>query len=189
MNWRIRLTRLVDFLRECRRSRIAWLLATLHAAWFILAIANMSPPSPGLGEFLDSGGWSSATLLAGRPFHYEYEALALKLLILADLPSMLAILPVSLLLAPVSKVVGSGFYSNSYLSAGLMLMGATCQWLLAGHRCERWVVRRPSVLHAQLHRWWGAAIVIIVVATFVLAPTINQRSRALGFRHAAISFR
>lgn len=146
-------------------------------------------PLPVQASFWIAAGGPLRHSWLGDPFHYEYEALALKLLILADLPSMLAILPVSLLLAPVSKVVGSGFYSNSYLSAGLMLMGATCQWLLAGHRCERWVVRRSSVLHAQLHRWWGAAIVIIVVATFVLAPTINQRSRALGFRHAAISFR
>jgi len=131
MGWRIWLTRPRDFPCGCWRSRIAWALACLHAAWFVLAIANMSPPSPGLGEFLDRGGWSSATLLAGKPFHYEYESLGLKLLILTDLPAMLAMLPVSLLLAPVSKVAGLSFYSNSYRLV-------SCWWLRPASGC-----------------WWG----------------------------------
>ena len=36
------------------RSRLAWLLACIHALWFFLAVANMSPPSPELGEFLEN---------------------------------------------------------------------------------------------------------------------------------------
>jgi hypothetical protein len=69
---------------------VAWVLVCLHASWFLIAIANMSPPAPGLGEFLDGGGWSSATLFAGRPFHFHYESMVMKLLVLVDFPSMLA---------------------------------------------------------------------------------------------------
>jgi hypothetical protein len=64
---------------------MAWLLVFLHAAWLLLAIANMSPPSPGPANYIEHGGWSSATILAGRPFHYHYESLSLQILALLDL--------------------------------------------------------------------------------------------------------
>jgi hypothetical protein len=66
------------FAHSCVRSRLAWVLVYLHASWFLIAIANMSPPAPWLGEFLDRGGWSSATLFAGRPFHFHYESRVMK---------------------------------------------------------------------------------------------------------------
>src|SRR5262245_41572750 len=92
-------TAAVDFaklIHDAAKSRIAWLLVCLHGMAFFLAVANMSPPSSGLGAFLDGGGWSSATLLAGRPFHFAYESLLLKWLVLLDLPGTLAVIPVSL---------------------------------------------------------------------------------------------
>src|SRR5678816_365309 len=74
MPWKTAITTLANIVQDCGRSRTAWLLASLHAAWCFLAIANMPAPAPGLGEFLDRGGGSSATLLAGRPFHFSYES-------------------------------------------------------------------------------------------------------------------
>jgi hypothetical protein len=100
----------------------------------------MSPPAPGLGAFFDQGGASSATLLAGRPFHFEYESISLKLLILADLPATLAIVPLSLALLPLWKSFHIGFYLSSYLSAAVLLISASCQWLLIGHQIDQWLV-------------------------------------------------
>src|SRR5215467_3337905 len=104
-------------IRDAAKSRIAWLLACLHGMAFLVAVANMSPPSPGLGTFLDGGGGSSATLLAGRPFHFEYESLLLRSLVLLDLPATVAMIPVSFALVSVLKVCGFGFYAFSYVTA------------------------------------------------------------------------
>ncbi len=104
----------------------------MHVAWFLLAIANMSPPSPGFANYLDHGGWSSATLLAGRPFHFVYESLPLKLLFLADLPSMLVEILPALVLSPVLRILHVGFYSSSYIDAALWLTLGSCQWLVVG---------------------------------------------------------
>ena len=185
-----RLSRLAILLREAGSSRLGWLLACFHAGWFFIAIAQMSPPSPGMGAFFDQGGWSSATLFAGRPFHFHYESLVLKLLILADLPSAFAMLPLDLVLASFLKLLHFGFYVGSYLSAVLVLFGATCQWLLVGSKGERWLASRTwgTWPCRQVHRWSGILIAIIVIATFVLTPVINERSRGLGFRHGGISF-
>ncbi|HWZ79009.1 MAG TPA: hypothetical protein VNX87_20870 [Candidatus Sulfotelmatobacter sp.] len=60
----------------------------------------MSPPSPSFADSLDSGGSSTAVLLAGRPFHYHYESAFLQLLVLADLPSMLVEALLALLSLP-----------------------------------------------------------------------------------------
>jgi len=185
------LSRFGAFLRNAGRSHLGWLLACLHAAWFLLSIANMSPPSPGFGRFLDHVGGSSATLLAGRPFHFAYESLFLKLLILADMPSTLAMVPMSLVLFVCLKPLHLGFYFASYLTAALVLVGATCQLLVVGSYVERWLALRVwgSWLRLHIHRWSSLIIAIIVIATLVLAPVVNERSRSLGFRHGGISFR
>src|SRR5690242_7201410 len=116
------------YIDECLRSRVGWIVALLHGAWFCLAIANMSPPEPEFGEFLDQGGGSSATLLAGRPFHFTYESLLLKLLILGDVPAIIAILPLSALLVISLEMLKIGSYWGSYGEAALSLFGASCQW-------------------------------------------------------------
>ena len=188
MPWKSAVVRLTNSVRESGKSRIACLLACLHISWFVLAIANMSPPSPALGGFLDQGGGSSATLLAGRPFHFHYESLELKLLVLADLPSSLAMIPVSLPIAILLKALGFGFYSDSYVTAILVLVGATCQWLLVGRNFDIWLARRYPMLQAQLHRWSRIFVAVTIVITCALAPIINERSRAAGFRHGGISF-
>ncbi len=42
------LKKLVTLIRAGANCRLAWVLVFLHAAWFFVAIANMSPPSPQL---------------------------------------------------------------------------------------------------------------------------------------------
>src|SRR5262252_1294410 len=109
------------YLHASARSRVAWLLACPHSAWFLLSIANMSPPSPGFAAFLQNGGGSSATIFAGRPFHFTYESVALKLLLLFDLPSELVVAAVGLLSIPISlpleKMFHTTLYAGSYFGA------------------------------------------------------------------------
>ena len=185
------LSRFAAYLRDSTRSRLGWLLVCFHAAWFFLAIANMSPPAPGLGALFDQGGGSSATLLAGRPFHFEYESLFLKLLILVDIPAMLGMVPLSFVLLLFSTRVHLGFYQGSYLSAAILFLGASCQWLLVGRQLEKWLLRKQLANwpRQQIHRWFPFLVAAIVIATLIMTPILNDRSRRLGFRHGAISFR
>jgi len=143
-----------------------------------------------LGAFFDQGGGSSATLLAGRPFHFEYESPFLKLLILSDIPAMLAIVPLSFALLPFWKSFHIGFYLGSYLGAAVLLISASCQWLLIGHQIDQWLVRKRwgDWFHPQIRRWFRFLIAAIVITTLIVAPLVNNRSRRLGFRHGGISF-
>jgi hypothetical protein len=179
------------YLRGSTRSRLGWLLVCLHAAWFFLAVANMSPPAPGLGAFFDQGGGSSATLLAGRPFHFEYESLLLKFLIVVDIPAMLGMVPLSFVLLLFSKQFHLGFYQGSYLSAAILLFGASCQWLLAGHQLDQWLIHKQwgNWPRQQIHRWFRSLVAAIVITTLIMTPIVNGRSRRLGFRHRGIYFR
>jgi len=185
------LNRLVSFIRAYAACRLAWIFAFLHAAWFFLAVANMSPPSPQLAQVLDQGGWSSASVFAGRPFHLHYESNLLKCLFVVDLPSMVAAIPLDFFLGALLKVCRVGSFVGSYFGAGLMLLVGTFEWLalgkLSADRMEQkrfgtWVLQR-------LNRYWRPAIVFIVVFTIIAAPIVNRRSWQLGFRHAGISFR
>jgi hypothetical protein len=155
-----------------------------------VAIANMSPPSPQLAGFLDEGGWSSATVLAGRPFHFAYESNLLKSLFVVDLPSALATIPLNLVVAAFLKVFHVGSFVGSYFGAGLMFLAGTFEWLALGKLFANRMERRQSgtwVLQ-RLDRHWRPVIVVIVLFAIIATPIINKRSRQLGFRHAAISF-
>ena len=183
-------SKLGRILAESIRSRLAWLLVSLHAAWFLLAIANMSPPSPELANYLEHGGGSSASILAGRPFHYEYESLFSKLLLLSDLPSELASIPVALLLLPLLKLFHVGLYDGSYIGAAILTAMGSLQWLIVGRLANGWLSSRPwgvSILH-RIGRHFVLLMTLILLFTAVSAPILNARSRRLGFRHAAISF-
>src|SRR5262249_32002887 len=105
------------FLKSCSRSRLGWLLAAIHASWFLLAVVNMGPPSPEFAKFLDSGGHSSTALFAGRPFHWRYETIFLKVLLLLDVPAVLASIPASLLFDPLLKACHVGLLYRSYAGA------------------------------------------------------------------------
>jgi hypothetical protein len=184
------LPNLVRFINDCFRSRLAWILVFLHAAWFFLVVANMSPPAPGLAQFLQGGGWSSATLFAGRPFHFEYESIPLKFLFLIDLPSALAAIPLDFATYPLAKMSHLSFYTGSYVAATELPLVATFQWLLVGQTISGWLAskRRGAWLIQKLNRHFVIVISFIVLFALISTPIVNQRSRELGFRHGAISF-
>src|SRR5260370_8316416 len=166
-----------NFLAEASRSRLAWLLVFLHAAWFLLTIANMSPPSPGLANYLEHGGWSSATILAGRPFHYTYESLCLQILVLFDLPSWLASIPVAFLFLPFLKIFHPGLYERSYVDAGMLLAVSSLQWLTTGYLAHKWLGSRrwgSSVLQ-PIHRSFKPTTVLILLFTPLTLPFANAR--------------
>lgn len=182
--------RVARFLSEASRSRLAWLIVFLHAAWFLLAIANMSPPSRGLANYLEHGGWSSATIFAGRPFHFRYESLALKILTLLDLPSSLVSTPFAILFFPFSKLLHLGLYEGSYAGACILLAVSSLQWLAIGYRADKWLAARQggSTLLRLIHRSFTVVTILIFLLTAISAPILNARSRRLGSRHGGISF-
>ena len=151
---------------------------------------HMSPPAPWLGEFLDRGGWSSATLFAGRPFHFHYESMVMKLLVLVDFPSMLAALPIGSLISPLMSAVHAGSFIGSYVGALIELVTASCQWLAVGFAVDRRLESRPwgtSVLR-PVNKYFFAVVTFVLVLTVVAVPLINKRSQERGFQHGAISF-
>ncbi len=179
-------------MRACATCRLAWIFAFLHAAWFFVAIANMSPPSPQLAQFLDQGGWSSASVLAGRPFHFHYESNLLKCLFVVDLPSMVAAIPLDFVVGALLKVIRVGSFVGSYFGAGVRVLAGTFEWLALGKLFADWMPmaqkRRGTWVLQRLDRYWRPAIIFIVLFTIIATPIVNRRSRQLGFRHAGISF-
>ena len=178
-------------IRSIARSRLAWLLACFHALWFFLAVANMSPPSPALGEFFDGGGGSSATIFAGRPFHFTYESILLRSLIVADLPSDLLQLPVDLAIVPLRKALHLHAHSSSYLDAVLLFVIATCQWETIGYLAQTWLAARlwGETLLKGVARHFVALVAFLAVVAVISVPIVNRRSREQGFHHPVISFR
>jgi|SRR5882672_1434236 len=181
----------VQFSRSCMQNRLAWLFACLHAAWFFLAIANMSPPSPAFADFLDKGGWSTATIFAGRPFHFHYESVFLQLLVWVDMPSALVEALLGLVSFPLLMNIHLGHYLASYFGAGFLFLIATCQWLALGNVVQSWLLSKSwaNLLGRKLVRYFAVTITFIFLVTMVSVPLVNQRSQRLGFRHSAISFR
>jgi hypothetical protein len=138
------LKRLTTFVRDSAGCRLGLVFVVLHAAWFLLAIANMSPPSPQFAEFLDGGRGSSAAILAGRPFHFTYESYLLKCLFVLDLPSMIATVPIEFLVGALLKVMHVGSFVGSYFGAGFILIAGTLQWFAMGRIGQSWLMHRPS---------------------------------------------
>jgi len=180
-----------ELIRSCTRSRLGWLVACFHMAWFLLAIANMSPPSPAFADFLDHGGWSSATLFAGRPFHFTYESLPLKILILADMPSAFVGACLGLLASPLLQTIRLSVYAASYRAAALLLVISTGQWLLIGYLLQTHMelLTWGKAWLEKLDRHFALTMAIILLFTVVFVPILDQRSHMLGFRHPAVSFR
>jgi hypothetical protein len=125
------------FVRSCARSRLGWLLAGAHAVWFYFGIQSMGPPSRAAASFLDGFQRADWTFLAGRPFHYTYQSWALKSLILADMPTMLVGSFFGLLMSPFRFLGHIGTYERSYITAGLLFVVASGQWLMVGHLLQK----------------------------------------------------
>jgi hypothetical protein len=136
----------------------------------------MSPPSPAFAAFLENGGGSSATIFAGRPFHFAYESIALKLLVPFDLPSELAVAAVGLLSIPIAlpleKMFHPTLYARSYFGASLLFLVATCQWQAIGKTLETWLTAKThgARVLATFRSYFIATVVLILSCTIVFVP-------------------
>jgi hypothetical protein len=102
----------------------------IHLTWFFAAITLM-PQLPSWLKNPNDGDWStSGAVFAGRFFHFEYEPVFVKLLFWLDLPSVLGCALIDMGLTPLFKVLNLGTHSKSYLDAALLLLAASCQWLM-----------------------------------------------------------
>ncbi len=183
-----RFTKIASFGRASLRSRLGWILVCLHAAWFFLAIANMSPPSRAFAKWLESLSWSDMTLFAGRPFHFYYESLAMKLLILADSPAEIAEIPADLLAMPLLKPFHMDLYSGSYVDALLMLLLASLQWLAFGRLLEsRLSARRWGLTFlAWVQRNSVLLVTTVLLFTAIATPLVNAHSRKVAYHRRTI---
>ena len=197
MRWLTRVREaLVWCCTECRAPAIndvGWLFATFHAVALTLCVANMSPPDREFADMLDrvyaEGGWSSATVYAGRPFHLTYESLPLQLITLVDIPAMLLAVGPSYCLEALNLVPSSAYYQSYYVFGGELLFGSM-QWLFVGVAFAKWT--RPGTWRERIIRTFRARRTIIFVALVITllvgAPLLQWRSNQLGFRHPGISF-
>lgn len=147
----------------------------------------MSPPSRAFAKWLESGG-SDMTLFAGRPFHFYYASLAMKLLILADLPAELVEIPVGLLAMPLLRPSHIDLYSGSYVDAALMLLFASCQWLAIGNFIESRLSSSDwgKSFLAWLHRYFVLLAAFVLLFTAVTTPLVKAHSGKVAYHRHAI---
>jgi hypothetical protein len=181
------------FARAATGSSVAWLVVTCHASAYVLCIANMSPPDRDFADSLDSlyasGGWSSATVFAGRPFHLHYESIPLKVMCLLDLPAVFMSAASASAIQDTLRLWPS-VYVQSWLDAGTWLIVASFQWLFLAYWFERLLTSNPrwTRLSGAIRAHRGVLIAAIITATIIAAPLIQSRSNSLGFGHAGMSF-
>jgi hypothetical protein len=116
--------------------------------------------------------------------------LLMKLLVLVDFPSMLAALPIGLLILPLMSEVHAGSFIGTYVGALIELVTASCQWLAVGFAVDRRLEFRPwgtSVLR-PVNKYFLAVVTFVLVLTVVAVPLTNKRSHERGSQQGAISF-
>jgi len=181
------------FARAATASSVAWVVVTIHASACVLCIASMSPPDRDFADSLDSlyasGGWSSATVFAGRPFHWHYESIPLKGMFISDLPAAF-ISTASASAVQYTLRFWPGLYVQSWLDAGAWLFVASVQWLFLAYWFERHLASNPRWVRvfAAIRARRAVLVAAIITATIIAAPLIQSRSNSLGFGHAGISF-
>ena len=128
----------LKFLRRVASSRVGHVLLVIHLFLVVFDFAQKSPVSRAENNRAYEAGeiMSSSTLLAGRGFHYHYESPLLKLLILVDLPGLLLSLIFSLVLIPINYFAPLGAYDESWVAAGIFLLGTSIQWQFVGYCLE-----------------------------------------------------
>lgn len=117
---------------ERPRMLMAISLGALHAITLTMAILAKEPlpswePCPSLGLCIEPGSAAGETLVANRVFHFHYEDLLTKSLMVADMPALCAgdilLLPFTILF-PLDSVV------ISYLQAASWVVFGSLQWVL-----------------------------------------------------------
>jgi hypothetical protein len=130
------LFRALNWFGGCLRSPVGWVFLTFHAVWFFVAVMAMGPPSRSAAQFWDSFVGADWVIFAGRPFHFYYEPLIVKSLLVADLPANVVAAMADLCVSPLWRVFHLGTYEASYVAAGKWLLVGSLQWLAIGRLLE-----------------------------------------------------
>lgn len=106
------------------------------------------------------------------------------------MPSVLAGIPLGLLLGPIERVLYVGFFVGSYVDAVVLLLVSTCQWLAVGNLIDTRLKSHPFWARALpgLNRSFVIVMMLLLLFTVISIPIVRNRSQRLGFRHPAISF-
>jgi hypothetical protein len=131
--------RVLYYLKRVASSRLGHILLILHLSLVVFDFAQKTPVSRAENNRVVEAGetMESATLVAGRMFHYHYESPLLKFLIFVDLPGIFLSLLLGLVLLPISYIVPLGEYDESWMAAGIYLLSTSIQWQFIGYCLER----------------------------------------------------
>lgn len=114
------------------RMLIAIGLGALHAIALTMAILAKEPlpswePCPSIGFCIEPGSAAGEILVANRVFHFHYEDLITKLLMVADMPALCA---GGILLLPFTILFPQSSVAISYLEAASWVVLGSLQWVL-----------------------------------------------------------
>jgi hypothetical protein len=131
--------RVLYYLKRIASSRVGHILLILHLSLVIFDFAQKEPVARAESTRVVEAGETveSATLLAGRMIHYHYESPLLKFLMFVDLPGILLSLLFGLVLLPINYIAPLGAYDESWVAAGIFLLGTSIQWQFIGYCLER----------------------------------------------------
>jgi hypothetical protein len=123
------------YLKRIASSRVGHILLILHLSLVVFDFAQKTPISRAESNRVVEAGetMESATLLAGRMFHYHYESPLLKFLIFVDLPGILLSLLLGLALLPINYVAPLGAYDESWVAAVILLLSTSLQLQVIGY--------------------------------------------------------
>jgi len=120
---------------ESEPQLYAALCGVLHTVVLVFAILA-KPPVPyaaPVGDGIPLWGGAGVVMVAARSFHWNYEPLVVKLLMIADLPALTA---GDVLLARPAATVSE--YTRSYLEAGAWVVLGFVQWCAIGFFWALW---------------------------------------------------
>lgn len=131
--------RFLLFLKRIAVNRIGQCFFVVHLILVVYTLAEKPLVSRAVNNAFDKSEVVSASLYAGRLFHWYYESSLMKTLFIVDLPG--AFLGLVLFGAPIGLVLSFlpplGEYDESWLFFALCFAGSSIQWMLIGYRLDR----------------------------------------------------
>ena len=130
---------ILQFSKRVASSRVGHILLIIHLSLVVFDFAQKTPVSRAEHNRVHEAGeiMPSSILLAGRGFHYPDESSLLKFLIFIDLPGLLLSLILGLVLVSINYVAPLGAYDETWVAAGIFLLGTSSQWQFVGYCLER----------------------------------------------------
>lgn len=134
------------------KNPLGLLLAIVHAVVLVAAIIAKEPlPTPRRADAVcppqtacfDVWNAAGQTVIARRPFHFHYETVIVKLLMVADIPAMLL---AGVALWPVSMFVDSPEAESDVAALGWIVVGSLQWWVVGTYFYTK---RRQGEIPAQ----------------------------------------